>query len=124
MATTLAEAAPCATKHDQPVVVDGEEELGLPLVPIEVVVEFVLPHAFDSFAQALELMLLCSHAYEYATTRCAFWETFLWRRFHQVVIPRLEVAYHRYGPTLINLLRTYARSLSLSLVVVDDDVHY
>jgi hypothetical protein len=81
----------------------------LPLVPIEVVVEFVLPHAFDSFAQALELMLLCSDVYEFATSRCAFWEPFLWRRLDEVVIPRLEAAYHRYAPTLVHLLRTYAR---------------
>lgn len=80
----------------------------LPLVPIEVVVEFVLPHAFDSFAQALELMLLCSDVYEFATSRCAFWEPFLWRRLDEVVIPRLQAAYHRYAPTLIHLLRTYA----------------
>ncbi|ELR11695.1 uncharacterized protein ACA1_261030 [Acanthamoeba castellanii str. Neff] len=78
----------------------------LPLVPIEVVVEFVLPHAFDSFAQALELMLLCSDVYEFATSRCAFWEPFLGRRLDEVVIPRLQAAYHRYAPTLIHLLRT------------------
>lgn len=78
----------------------------LPLVPIEVVVEFVLPHAFDSFAQALELMLLCSDVYEFATSRCAFWEPFLRRRLDEVVIPRLQAAYHRYAPTLIHLLRT------------------
>jgi len=81
----------------------------LPLVPIEVVVEFVLPHAFDSFAQALELMLLCSDVYAFATSRCAFWEPFLWRRLDEVVIPRLEAAYHRYAPTLVHLLRRYAR---------------
>jgi hypothetical protein len=77
----------------------------LPQLPLEVVVEFVLPHAFDSFARALDLMLLCRAAHQFATTRRLFWESFLWRRLEEVVIPWLEAAYHRYAPPLINLLR-------------------
>ena len=90
----------------------------LPQLPLEVVVEFVLPHAFDSFARALDLMLLCRAAHQFATTRRLFWESFLWRRLEEVVIPRLEAAYHRYAPPLINLLRkcVYCRVCRVSCV--------
>ncbi|ELR18378.1 uncharacterized protein ACA1_137290 [Acanthamoeba castellanii str. Neff] len=77
----------------------------LPLVPREVLIQFVLPHAFDSFEQALELMLLCRAAHDYATTAREFWEPFLWRRLHETVIPYLKSAYHRHAQPLVKLLQ-------------------
>jgi hypothetical protein len=79
----------------------------LPLVPREVLIQLVLPHAFDSFEQALELMLLCRAAHDYATTAREFWEPFLWRRLHETVIPYLKSAYHRHAQPLVKLLQQY-----------------
>lgn len=87
----------------------------LPPIPEEVVVEFVMPYAFDCLRDALHLMLVCRRAHRAATTNHSFWEPFLWRRFHQEVFHRLKLAYHKYARPLIDLLRAYSLSFFVSL---------
>ena len=55
-----------------------------PVIPMEVLLYYVVPHAFSNLKQALQLMLVCPGFNKFSERR-EFWEVFLLRRKLEVI---------------------------------------